>query len=67
MNKASIKGNKNKKSKKEIKVDNNIIIEEPEKENENLNINNYNELYQRLIQQERERLANISKKFNEVE
>lgn len=67
VNKASIKGNKNKKSKKEIKVDNNIIIEEPEKENENLNINNYNELYQRLIQQERERLANISKKFNEVE
>ena len=67
VNKASIRGNKNKKEKKEIKADNNIIIEEPEKENENLNINNYNELYQRLIKQERERLANISKKFNEVE
>ena len=70
-NKNSKIGKKNNPNKNEVKEDNNQKIKEPDclrlKENEDMNGYNYNELYQQLIQHERERLATISEEYNECD
>ena len=58
------KNNQNKKAKIEENNKNEPVPPlEYKKENVNINENNYNELYQRLIKQEQERLANVSKQL----
>ena len=71
VNKSSKIGKKNNQNKKEIIEENNKKIPENKieykKENVNINENNYNELYQKLIKQERERLAIIFRQLNEFD
>ena len=71
VNKSSKIGKKNNQNKKEKIEENNEKVPENKieykKENVNINENNYNELYEKLIKQERERLAIISKQLNEFD
>ena len=67
VNKTSKMAKKNTQNKK-AKIEENdknepVPPHEYKKENVNINENNYNELYQRLIKQEQERLANVSKQL----
>ena len=71
VNKSSKIGKKNNQNKKEKIEENNKKVPENKieykKENVNINENNYNELYQKLIKQERERLAIIFRQLNEFD
>ena len=71
VNKSSKIGKKNNQNKKEKIEENNKKVPknkiEYKKENVNINENNYNELYQKLIKQERERLAIIFRQLNEFD
>ena len=60
------KKNLDKNEKKDENAQKSQIEFQPKLKNENVNINeiNYNELFEKLIKQEREKLANISKHLN---
>ena len=63
------KKNLDKNEKKDENAQKSQIEFQPKLKNENVNINeiNYNELFEKLIKQEREKLANISKHLNEFD